>query len=208
VQISGLANVVGTEMRGFQLGTINYGRHVKGVQLGVINVADSSSGYSIGLVNFIKKGKGSISFFSNDVVPLNIGWKTGSDKIYSILTVGAALSPGRRAYTMGFGLGKELRLGESVRIAGELSSHSVFLGTWENAQSLTRLQTLLEVRLSKALFLSGGPSVTFQYGKEPLSEKGYMQFPRKTYINFGAGTYGSGWMGWQAGISWNYGALR
>ncbi|WP_414617404.1 carboxypeptidase-like regulatory domain-containing protein [Dyadobacter sp. 32] len=205
IQIAGVANIGKGEVKGLQMGTINYARHLKGIQIGVINIADSSSGYSIGIFNIIKHGKGSVSVFANEVVPLNVAWKTGNRKMYSILTIGSAVEPGRKAYTFGLGVGKDFRLNKSVTLAGELTSNTVYTGSWENAAGIYRLQSLLDLRLGKRVTLSAGPSVAILQDKQTDSMAGYRQYPPKTYANFNIGKSAAGWLGWQAGLSWNYG---
>ncbi|MBN2380875.1 hypothetical protein JXM67_13840 [candidate division WOR-3 bacterium] len=71
LQISGVVNVVGQDIRGVQLsGTINYALqvagaqigvvnvagHVRGLQLGIVNVAGNLEGVPIGLVSVVKRG--------------------------------------------------------------------------------------------------------------------------------------------------------
>jgi len=206
-QIAGLGNVGSRKVSGVQLGPFNYARKLKGVQIGIINIADSSSGYSIGIFNFVKNGTGNVSAFTNDIVPLNISWKTGSRKFYSILTAGTATNPEEKAYTIGLGFGKAFRLHKRIGFTTEVLSQNVYAGTWENAPVIYRFQTALDLKLSKRLSLIAGPSFSCMQQKPIETVAGYKQFPPKAYANFSMGKEVSGWMGWQAGVSWNYGAV-
>jgi hypothetical protein len=206
-QISSLLNLGKAEVSGLQLGTANYAKNLKGVQVGIFNIADSSSGYSIGIFNIIKNGKGEVSVFASEVAPYNVAWKTGSKKIYSILTVGASFTPNHKVYTMGFGLGKDFRLSRSLAFAAEFVNSTGYTGSWENTIGMYRLQTLLDLRIGKRLTMSAGPAITIMQDKNIEGAKGYRDYPPKTYASFDIGKSVGGWLGWQAGICWNYGAV-
>ncbi|TDE14882.1 hypothetical protein E0F88_15100 [Dyadobacter psychrotolerans] len=206
VQIAGLGNVGRREVSGLQLGSVNYAKNLKGIQIGIVNIADSSSGYSIGIFNFIKNGTGSVSVFTNDIVPFNIAWKTGSHKFYSILMAGSGIGHQEKAYTFGLGFGKEFRLGRALGLVTEISSQNLYLGSWENAPVINRLQTALNLSLSKRLSLSAGPSFSLLHNKQVEAKAGFKQFPPSSYAIFSTGKTTSSWLGWQVGISWNYGS--
>ena len=207
VQIAGTGNVVRGVVSGFQLAPFNYAKNLKGTQLGIVNIADSSSGYSIGLINILKHGKSAISVYANDIVPLNIAWKTGSRKIYSFLMIGSAIDGRKKAYTFGIGLGKEFNLYQKLGLITEISSQNLYLGSWEDAPALTRLQAALDLKLSKRLSLSAGPSFTLMYNKKSEPKAGYQSYPPKTYALFDHAKNASSWLGWQIGLSWQYGDL-
>jgi hypothetical protein len=207
VQIAGIGNAGRGQVGGLQLSPFNYAKMLKGVQIGIVNIADSSSGYSIGILNIIKNGKGNITVFANDIVPLNIAWKTGTRKIYSILTAGTAIDPGHKAYTFGIGLGKEFRLNNHLGLMAEVMSQNIYLGSWKDISGMNRLQTALDLKLSKRLTLSAGPSFSVMEDKQIDSRAGYRQLPPKGLARFSMGSSLRGLVGWQAGISWNYNAV-
>ena len=206
-QIAGLGNIGRAGVSGLQLGAFNYARNLKGTQIGLVNIADSSSGYSIGVINIIRHGKSAVSVYSNEIVPVNIAWKTGSRKIYSILMAGSSISNDKKAYTIGFGLGKEFDLNQRLGLITELISQNLYLGNWENAPVITRLQVALDLTLGKRLSLSAGPSYTMMYDKKTEFKTGYKSFPPKTYALLNEGKNMSSWLGWQVGLSWNYGKI-
>ena len=207
LQLAGVSNVGRGGVKGLQLAPFNYAKRLHGTQIGVINIADSSAGYSIGIINIVKHGTSNISVYANEIVPFNIAWKTGSRKIYSIITVGTAVDQDSKAYSMGFGLGKQFRINSRLGFITELTSQTVYLGSWENSQTITRLQTALNLKLSKRLSLNAGPSYTLLPGKDIEAIPGYKTFPPRTYALFSMNDKLSSWLGWQAGISWQYGAL-
>ncbi len=207
LQMSGLANVGKEKVSGLQLGPINYAKNLQGVQIGVVNIADSSSGYSFGLINITKKGKGSVSLLANELVPANIVWKTGSRHIYSLLSVGTGMSSSAKAVVYGFGFGKDFRVGKILTLSPELVSHTVYTGHRDKMIGIYRLQSLLDVRLAKNISISGGPAIAISPDKNLESARGFKDFPPTTYVNFDIGSKTAGWLGWQAGISWNYGSV-
>jgi len=51
IQLSGLANVVATDMQGLQVGTINFGSDQQGLQVGAINASEDLRGIQVGITN-------------------------------------------------------------------------------------------------------------------------------------------------------------
>lgn len=207
LQIAGVGNVGRKAVRGLQLGLFNYAKNLRGTQIGIINVADSSSGYSVGIINIIKHGKSNISVFSNEIVPFNIAWKPGSRKFYTILTAGCTINQNKKAYVFGFGIGKDFRLNDRLGFITEITNQNVYTGNWENAPIINRLQTALNLKLSKRLSLNAGPSFTIMTPKQSEIQKDYQVFPPKSYASFDLGNKASSWLGWQAGLSWQYGDI-
>jgi hypothetical protein len=208
VQISGLGNVGGGTVKGLQLSSINFAKVLKGTQVGVINVADSSSGYSIGLINIIKNGTSNISVYANEIVPFNLAWKMGNRKFYSILMAGSNAGSERKAYTFGAGFGREFSLGKSLHLMAEFTNQNLYLGAWENIPFLFRIQTGLNMEISRHFIVSAGPAFSYYYAGDAESFPGYKSFPLTAYPGFNDDKKKAGWLGWQAGVSWRYGKRR
>jgi len=209
MQLAGLGNSARTEMRGLQLaGLYNYAKNLKGVQVGVINLADTSSGYSFGLINIVKKGKGAFSLYTNEVLPLNFAWKSGNRKFYNIFTIGTGLGDGNKAYTFGFGFGKEFVLNKSLTLNAEIIDQNFYLGQWKDLPVLYRFQTGLNVKIGKRLSIFGGPSFNIFYSGQKEFKDGYQSLSDKGYYRFKMNNSTHGWVGWQGGLTWNYGAER
>ncbi|MCE7063980.1 LA_2272 family surface repeat-containing protein [Dyadobacter sp. CY326] len=207
-QISGVANVGKNEVRGFQLAFINVAKRLHGTQIGIINVADSSSGLSLGLINIIKKSTSNISLYANDIVPVNVAWKMGTHKFYSILMAGATTGSEKRTYTFGAGIGFEFLPFKKVGFFTEITNQNVYTTSWERIPMLYRLQTAVNYKLSKRLMLFAGPAFSVYNSDGFQPEKGYKSFPPKGYPDFKMGNKNiSSWLGWQAGLSWRYGKL-
>lgn len=204
-QMSLLGNVSGKSIRGLQMAILfNYAKNLKGVQIGVINVADTSSGYSVGLLNIVKKGSGAFSVYANELVPFNIAWKSGSRKLYNIFNIGSQMNSTSKAYVFGFGFGSEFILYKNLKFNTEITHQNIYLGNWKNKPVLFRLQTGLNLKLSKRLSLNGGPSFSTYYSEQKEFKANYQPFNDKGFFRFKPGQDTSAWLGYQLGVSWNY----
>ncbi|MEO6286518.1 MAG: carboxypeptidase-like regulatory domain-containing protein [Dyadobacter sp.] len=204
VQMSILGNVSQKNVKGLQLGVFNYAKRLKGVQVGFINLADSSSGYSIGFLNIVKKGSGSLSVHANELVPWNITWKSGSRKLYNILTVGSSLNSAHKAYVYGFGLGRQFILSDNLKLYTELEHLDVYLGDVKPQSVLYRFQAILDLKISKQFTLNAGPSFSLFSSGQKEFKTGYQSFSDKGFLRFNVNKYSNAWAGYQFGLSWNY----
>lgn len=221
VQVAGISNLTNGNLSGLQLagivnynkgllkgtqvsGIINYTKKLKGVQIGLINIADSSDGYSIGLINIILKGYHTISIFSNEVTNLNLAFKTGSRRMYSILQTGMDVdAKNEKIYSFGYGLGTEINIRKWLSLNPELSSSYVYLGDWDYTNFLNRFNLQFNVKLNKKIALFAGPSFNVYYSNQQNVVEGY-RFPitsaaakSKMFSNEKL----SGWFGWNIGIN-------
>ena len=206
MQAAGIINVTKKQMNGLQLaGIINIAHKLKGVQAGLINIADTSEGYGIGLINIVKHGMHEISLFADEVAPLNIAYRSGNDKLYSILIAGYNPSNDRRSYLYGFGLGHRFHLTKTLSLAPELSNEQLIVDGWSNykySSFISKFSVDLRVRLGKYFSLSGGPSLAVYSFDKKIIVNGHDFSPV-------AGNYGSwrisdkvtGWVGWRASIN-------
>ena len=109
VQIAGFLNVADTVKGGQISGFINKARFVKGFQIGLINRADSLDGVQIGLINSVRKNRYMVlDFAANEVHQANFSFKSGSNRLYFILTAGLSpekLPNGDYRWSSGWGLG-------------------------------------------------------------------------------------------------------
>lgn len=209
MQLAGLGNSVRTDMQGLQLaGLYNYARNLKGVQVGIINLADTSSGYSVGLINIVKKGKGAFSLYANEILPLNLAWKSGNRKLYNIFMIGTGVGENQKAYTFGFGIGKEFVFNKFLSLNTEFMNQNFYLGQWKNLPVLYRFHTGLNVRISKRFAVFGGPSFNIYNTDQKEFKSGYQTFSNTGYYRFKINNSTQGWVGWQGGLAWNYSAER
>lgn len=205
MQVAGVVNVNRKNVKGMQLsGVINYAKKLQGVQVGLINIADSSTGYSIGLINIVLKGYHKLSVSTNETTNLNVAFKTGSTKLYSILQTGMnAGNKDGKLYTFGYGLGTEVALLNWLTVNPELTSSYAYLGDWENTNFLNRANLQFNVKLSKKISLFAGPSFTLYYSNQQTAVDGY-KFPVVS-SSYGKRMFNNdkltGWIGWNAGIN-------
>lgn len=203
LQIAGIGNVSANEFKGTQIaGIFNYAKRFKGLQIGLINLADTSYGTSIGLLNLSANGYKKISFYTNEVVRTNLAIKTGNANLYTLLIAGTNFSDTAKVHTVGLGFGHDLKLGKSIALEAELVNNYLYLGNFDYANILTRLQANLEIKVIKGIAIFGGPSYAYYLSNAPVnsSAAGYKQqiFPAKHHKFSGNNR---GWWGWNFGIT-------
>lgn len=202
VQIAGTTNFSMKEMNGLQLSAIlNYTKKLKGVQIGMINIADSSDGYSIGLVNVVLHGYHKLSVSSSEWQQFSIAYKSGNAKLYSILLAGTQLDDRKKAYSYGYGIGSDRRLGKKgFYINPELSEQYIDNGNDANQNLLSRLQLHLKYRIGKYADIYAGPAFSVLYSKQTTPVEGYQYDFTNGYPSFSMGKYVTGWIGWNIGL--------
>jgi hypothetical protein len=202
IQVSGITNFANIEMKGIQVaGIFNYAKKLKGVQIGLINIADSSEGYSIGLINIVMKGYHKLAFTSNEVQQLNVAFKTGNHKLYSILMAGASGYNQRKSYSVGYGLGTEKRITNWFSVNPEVSSQFMYLGNIFDLNLMQRFQLDFHINIGKHFSIFGGPAFSALYSNESLSVPGFEKLPREDYRTYKISDHWRGWIGWSAGLS-------
>lgn len=204
MQVAGIANVSVKEVHGMQVaGIVNYTKRLKGVQIGLINIADTSDGYSIGLINIIMKGYHKLSFSTNEILNTNVAFKTGNSKLYSILLAGMQTGGDKKAYSFGYGIGKEWNLAKSWSVNPELTSQHLYLGSWDYHNLLNKLHVNVNLKLGRYFSIFAGPSFAVLYSDQPVAVSGYkFPLPSNGYHTFTLGSNKvTGWFGWNAGIN-------
>ena len=204
LQMAGIANLNKKEVNGVQVaGVFNYTKNLKGIQVGLINIADSSDGYSIGLINIVLNGYHKFSIYNNEVMPVNVAFKTGNRKLYSILLGGAQLTDSNKIYSYGYGIGSEFLLNKrkTISLNAELSAQYLYLGSWKYTNLLNRLNLNFTIKLNKYISLFAGPSFSVYVSNQNSGIRDY-KFPiiasDHQQINFGNNV--KGWTGWSVGI--------
>ncbi|MDR6782512.1 hypothetical protein ABIE26_001000 [Pedobacter africanus] len=203
LQLAGLGNITTRHLKGVQIaGLFNYAKKMGGFQLGIVNVSDTSSGYSLGLLNLVKHGYHKISLYTTETVNTNLSVKTGNAKLYTILLAGANRSKNEKIYTAGLGLGHDFIFNKRLSASAEFSSQLVYLGDWDGATTLNRLQANFQVQIVKGVTLFAGPaySIYSMDNSGTPSAVGYKQnIVPLHHHSFGRNT--KGWLGFNAGIT-------
>jgi hypothetical protein len=204
VQVAGISNFAGKEMNGLQVsGILNYTKKLRGVQIGLINIADTSDGYSIGLINIVFKGYHKLSLSYNEVMPLNVAFKTGNGKLYSILLAGIDPGPNDKLYSFGYGLGSEQKLTNWFSVNPELTSQYLYLGNWNSTNLLNKLSLNFNLRFGKYVSVFGGPTLNGYYSNQTQPVTNYKYNLANDLHKFSYGNIKNltGWIGWNAGIN-------
>ncbi|MCB0697248.1 MAG: hypothetical protein KDC07_07775, partial [Chitinophagaceae bacterium] len=202
-QLAGNVNVCIGTMRGIQAASlVNYATRVKGVQLGLVNIADSSSGAAIGLFSFVLKGYHKYTIATNESMPYTMSVKTGTKWLHNVYTVGCNFDDRNKKYMIGMGFGSELPLSKRFTINPELTGHGIYLGSWEELNSMVRLQANVNVHFGKYVSLYAGPSfVMYWDNKQPKVDGFATEVLPAGYKKNNYSTGLSSWIGWQAGIT-------
>ncbi len=203
MQIAGLGNITSRSMKGMQIaGLFNYAKEMKGVQIGLININGNSTGYSIGMINYSHRGYHKISVSANETINTNVAIKTGNSKLYNIILAGKNFSDSAKIEAFGLGFGHDFLFSNRVSVAAEISAQYLYLGNWNDTNTLARLQTNLQVELVRGITIFGGPaySVYRTEGANGSPGKGYSkQVEPAKHHSFS--TQMKGWMGWNVGIT-------
>lgn len=202
IQVSGIGNIC-KEVNGIQVGGIfNYAKKLRGVQIGLVNFASESTGYSIGLLNFVPNGYHKLVISTNEVFQANAAYKSGNNKLYSIILGGISTPYDARAYSFGLGLGKEMAITKIFSINPEISSQYVYLGYFKDYNSLNRINLDFHVNFGKHLSIFAGPVLSGYYQETKNPFPGYKtDLPKTSSNTFKIATNMVGWIGWNAGIS-------
>lgn len=203
VQVSGFANIVSRDVEGVQAASFfNYAGHLKGVQVGVINICDTSSGYSIGIFNFVRKGIHRLTISTDETVPLNLAYRSGNKKLYSIFQLGANPVGNQKLYYCGYGLGREFPLAGRFSLTAELMAGALNLGSLKNTSSINRLNIDFNVRLHDKVAMFAGPSFCVFHSQDPGKVEGYRSdFSSVGIAPFNIGGDARGWIGWHMGLN-------
>ncbi|NII80973.1 MULTISPECIES: STN and carboxypeptidase regulatory-like domain-containing protein [unclassified Pedobacter] len=200
VQLAGVLNKTSGRLKGMQLaGLVNHAQNMDGFQLGVVNLADSSSGISIGLINLSNNGYRKIVVYSNEVINTNIAFKTGNAKLYTLLIAGKNFSDTARAFTFGLGLGHDFILNKRFSIAAEGTIQSIYIGNFEEANNLYRLQANLQFNAFSMLAIFAGPAYSYYVKGEAVPSENYKKELAPAWQHsFKNGA--QGWLGWNFGF--------
>lgn len=205
MQAAGVINIA-SQVRGLQAaGVVNYTHHLKGMQIGVINIADTSEGFSLGLINIIRNGYHELSFFADEVSPLNLAFRSGNAGLYTIFLAGINTTEDHRLYYYGFGLGHSFLLSRKGAINTELSADHLAPAAWDNFKYSTflyRLNVDLHWRFGKYFSLSAGPSMAIYTSDRDYALQGHTYRPiQDGYRSFTISGRSIGWAGWRVAVN-------
>ncbi len=162
VQIAGFSNVNTGDIAGAQVsGFLNTARKVDGVQIGFINVADTiANGVGIGFLTFVKHGYKSFEISANETFYGNLSFKTGTERLYNIISIGASPKNNEILWGWGYGLGTMFPVSEKMKLNIEAVSFHVNEDVWftHRLNSLNKLNVAVEYKVGKFMTVYGGPT--------------------------------------------------
>ena len=156
VQIAGVTNYAANV--GTQISVVNVAQNAN-FQLGVVNISETGDGTMLGLFNYVKKGGlFEIGLSTNDYIYGAFNLITGTDRLYSILSIGRHSSN----VMFGVGIGTRFQLkGERYGLHLELMQNNIFKDDFKDmsrSASLNQLRVFYSQRINKFTFY-GGPTV-------------------------------------------------
>jgi hypothetical protein len=199
VQIAGFANYAG-DVRGVQLsGFANRARKLNGVQVGIVNIADTvERGATVGLVNIVKKGMMAIELENNDILDVNASFKSGTSRLYGIVSIGRKLSSDEW-WGIGAGFGTELTFSDKLFTGIELTSYSMQRDNeLDVSYLLNRMSLNIGYKPFEKIAVISGPSISMlvfddegtdkeffhRLGNNPFYEKELDQKQLKAWIGY------------------------
>ena len=205
VQLAGVYNGA-DKVYGFQAAAvINRTHHLKGVQIGVINIADTSEGVSIGLLNITHHGLHELSVYADEWSPINLAFRSGTPKLYTILFAGMNPDHDRRSYYYGYGLGHQFTFTPKLSLRPELSVMQLSPVNWQNfghGAFLARFNIDFHWHPTKNFGLSAGPSFTLYNPQKDYYVGNLLYEP----LPHGYSTFhftksdALGWIGWRIAV--------
>lgn len=201
MQLAGITNLNRDTVDGFQLaGIVNKTKHLDGVQLGLINISDTTSGYSIGLLNISRKnGFYRLAMSHNEIMDLNFTFRSGSPKLYNIVSLNAGNLNRHPYWGFTYGIGHLFNYEKKVNYSLELTSQFVVGGFKNDTPVITSLRPSIQVPLSPNIRLFAGPAFSVLFKGSALSKYPEMRIRPVHSMTFYDNIYG--WLGFQAGIS-------
>ncbi len=154
IQIAGMHNHARGRVKGIQIAPFNYAKKLSGVQLGVFNiVSDSISGVPIGLFTIAPKGYTRLQFEHSPTITAKASLISGVKSFYNLLSVGFVE---KDRYSIGYGIGSMISLGEYVGVNFQLSTDQ-FTKDFQNDEIdlNTRLASGISLRLGKRFEIFG-----------------------------------------------------
>lgn len=163
-QAAGIVNFTPKDVNGAQVaGILNFARKVEGTQIGLFNYADSISGAPIGLISIVKSGYHTLEIGTDEILPVNLAFRTGTRSFYNILFAGIRPEISEDVvWAFGYGIGTSPRLGRKTFLNIELSSEQLNKGNVEALNLINRFYVGADFQVANKVALYAGPSINFR----------------------------------------------
>jgi hypothetical protein len=197
IQASGAANIVTEDLNGLQIGVANVtAGEVRGLQLGIFNYAKDSTA-SIGLLSIVPEGFLEAELFGTVEGLALAGVRHGTERIYNVYYAGSLLTPSGPDFAFGLGLGWRKPLAAAWELNIDTTATQVAIdGNFENANVLTKFRTLASFRVSPAVAVFAGPTVTFHWSENEDDTFDYLEMWSFSH----RGNENSAWLGATLGV--------
>jgi hypothetical protein len=169
LQIAGLMNITTKDIKGSQIaGLVNIARNVNGFQLSLINIADTvEKGVPLGLFSIVKDGYRTFEVEANETFYMNLTYKMGIKRLYTIYTVGFRPVGDKNIWSPGIGLGTYRDLSSRVGLSIEGIASQVNEDEWwtEETNILNRIRINASYNATSRLSVYGGLSLNVHISK-------------------------------------------
>jgi hypothetical protein len=88
------------------------------------------------------------------------------------------------AYSVSYGIGKEIHLNKRLSINTELSGQCYYIGHWDYVPLSAKIQACLTYKINKQLELFAGPTYTFTETKNTITSSGYMSWLQDRNVQY------------------------
>jgi hypothetical protein len=173
-QIAGFVNFARRDFSGIQIsGFMNVAKNIKGLQLGVININDTISGVPIGFFSFSRKGLHQLEISSNEFLPFQLAFKTGTKKFYNTF-IGSmrTLQNSNAIWAFGYGIGTSIDISSRSSVFFDLQSYSLQKAIFSETNSLNKLIVSYQFQWRKKLAIAVGPSLNVYVVQNASSQSG------------------------------------
>ncbi|MFH2141457.1 MAG: hypothetical protein ABIJ97_03475 [Bacteroidota bacterium] len=162
IQIAGFSNINAGDLKGVQIsGFYNYTKKLTGAQIGFINVCDTvEDGIVLGFLSIVKKGYRAFEISGNETFYGVANFKTGTERFYNIISVGARLHNNEIAWGWGYGLGTMFYVHEKIKLNFDIISYHVNHDAWwtNRLNLLNKVNLTANYRLNEYITIFAGPA--------------------------------------------------
>lgn len=106
MQIAAIMNIA-NDSENVQIGLFNFSKKHTGLQLGLVNVVDQLEGQAIGLISLVKNGRLDFGLSFDELEFSNFYLKTGTHRLYNILSLGVKPASNANHIRFAWGLGTQ-----------------------------------------------------------------------------------------------------
>jgi hypothetical protein len=206
-QAAGFMNVTAKKMEGVQMaGFLNYASEMNGFQIGIVNLSAQSNGIPIGLFSFVGNGFHKIEASYNDVLPINLAFKTGVKQFYNIFSAGYNSNPSKEYFSYGYGIGHEFTINKKIGLDVELVSNQMNWKRWDELNLWNKANINLAWNIAPHFGLIAGPNLNFAITEKfrpqatEVSAKNFIPENAFEVKNNSKNYITKGWIGFNVGL--------